>query len=87
MAGAAVLTVLPWAAFAALHAQDLAGQATVYAGRGEFLRPSFYAENVLMEAGRFEHLFGDRSFSVLLLTVGLWPCWRTLCGAVAIGPR
>ena len=50
--------------------------------RGDFLRPAFYVENVLMESGRYEHLFGDRSFSVLLLTVGLWPAlayvvWRS----------
>jgi 4-amino-4-deoxy-L-arabinose transferase-like glycosyltransferase len=80
--GAAALTVLPWAAFGAMHFADVAGQVTVYAGRGDFLRPAFYIENVLTESGRYEHLFGDRSFRVLLLTVGLWPAlayvvWRS----------
>ena len=38
-----------------------------------------------MESSRYEHLVGDRSISVLLLTVGLWPAlayvvWRSRDG-------
>jgi hypothetical protein len=81
----------PWLALAAANVNDVAGQLTVYAGRGDFLRPAFYLENIATEPGRYEHLFGERSLSVLLLTVGVWPAlayvaWRSRC-AEAIGDR
>ncbi len=77
----AALALLPWAVFAAVHADDVAGQLTVYAGRGEFLRPSFYAENIAQEAGRYEHALRPASLSTWLLILGIWPAtayvaWR-----------
>jgi len=76
------VVVAPWLLYGAVHASDVAGQLTVYAGRGEFLRPGFYVDNITQELGRYEHLVGDRAPSVLLLTLGLWPAliyvaWRS----------
>jgi hypothetical protein len=85
------LVVAPWLLYGALHASDVAGQLTVFAGRGEFLRPDFYVENITQEIGRSEHLLVDRSFGAVLLTVGLWPAllyvgWRSR-GSGVVGDR
>jgi len=81
LGGFGVIAV-PWLAFAALHASDVAGQLTVYAGRGDFLRPDFYVENVTEEASRYAHLLTRTDLSTLLLTVAIWPAavyvaWRS----------
>jgi hypothetical protein len=81
VAGAA-LAILPWVAFVALHFDDFAGQLTVYAGRGEFLRAGFYAENIAHEASRYEHTLHPKTLSTWLLILGLWPAiayvaWRS----------
>jgi 4-amino-4-deoxy-L-arabinose transferase-like glycosyltransferase len=52
-ATAAGVTAAPWLAFLALNHADLAGQFSVYGARGAFLRPGFYAENILAEPTRF----------------------------------
>jgi hypothetical protein len=76
------LALLPWAVFAMLHADDVVGQLTVYAGRGEFLRPAFYVENITQEAGRYEHALHPTDLSTWLLVLGIWPAtayvaWRS----------
>lgn len=63
----------PWLVYGALNASDVAGQLSVYAGRGDFLRPGFYVENVEQEAGRYEHLLVQPGASQLLLLLGVWP--------------
>jgi 4-amino-4-deoxy-L-arabinose transferase-like glycosyltransferase len=78
----ACLALLPLTVAAALHADDVAGQLTVYAGRGEFLRPDFYAENVTHEAGRYAHLLRPINVSTWMLILGIWPAtacvaWRS----------
>jgi hypothetical protein len=78
----ACLALLPLAVAAALHADDVAGQLTVYAGRGEFLRPDFYAENITQEAGRYAHLLRPINVSTWMLILGVLPstayvAWRS----------
>jgi 4-amino-4-deoxy-L-arabinose transferase-like glycosyltransferase len=78
-----VLALLPWTVLAALHMDDVAGQLTVYAGRGDFLRPGFFAENIAQEAGRYEHTLQPFNVSTWLLVLGIWPAttsvvWRSL---------
>jgi hypothetical protein len=60
----------------------VAGQLTVYAGRGEFLRASFYADNIAQEAERYAHTLQPASVSTWLLVLGIWPAtayiaWRS----------
>lgn len=80
--GGAAAVVLPWLGYLAWNASDLAGQLTVYAGRGEFLRPGFYVENITQEAGRYEHVLANHSPSGWLLLLGVGPAvayvaWRS----------
>ncbi|HEY3230293.1 MAG TPA: hypothetical protein VGJ87_13810, partial [Roseiflexaceae bacterium] len=75
--------VLPWLAYGAWYARDVAGQLSVYAGRGDFLRPEFYVDNITQEAGRYAHLLTRMDLSTLLLTIAIWPAvvyviWRSL---------
>jgi len=71
LAGVA-LVLVPYAVFAARYPADLAGQLAVFGGRGDFLRPGFYVENVVSEWTRYAHLV-PTSLSTWLLAVGLLP--------------
>jgi hypothetical protein len=80
--GGALTVALPWVAYGARYADDLAGQLTVYGGRGDFLRPSFYLENVTQEAQRYSHLVPGTVASTWILALGIWPAvarlaWRS----------
>jgi 4-amino-4-deoxy-L-arabinose transferase-like glycosyltransferase len=81
MVGGALSVVLPWVAYGARYADDVAGQLTVYGGRGDFLRPSFYLENV-QGAERFGHLLPSTVASTWILVLGILPAvaylaWRS----------
>jgi hypothetical protein len=85
------LVLLPWVFAALVFADDVSGQLSVYAGRGEFLRPGFYVENVAAEAERYAHLLRPSSASGWLLVVGIGPAlaylaWRSRCVG-SIGDR
>jgi 4-amino-4-deoxy-L-arabinose transferase-like glycosyltransferase len=83
LAGVA-LVIAPYAMFAARNAADVAGQLTVFGTRGDFLRPSFYLDNVLSEWTRYAHL-GPTSPGTWLLALGVLPsvlllAWRRSAG-------
>jgi 4-amino-4-deoxy-L-arabinose transferase-like glycosyltransferase len=64
----AVAALAPWTAYVAVHGSDLAGQLSVYGQRGDFLRPTFYVENVLGEPSRYaDALTGITPLSAVLL--------------------
>jgi 4-amino-4-deoxy-L-arabinose transferase-like glycosyltransferase len=81
LAGTA-LVVAPWLAYAAQYPTDLAGQLTVFGGRGDFLRPGFYLENVVSEGSRYGHLLDPDVGSAWILALGIGPAvayaaWRS----------
>jgi hypothetical protein len=59
LAGAAI-AVAPWLAFVAWHQADLQGQMSVYGQRGDFLRPAFYAQNLVTESTRYAQVIAQR---------------------------
>jgi 4-amino-4-deoxy-L-arabinose transferase-like glycosyltransferase len=93
------LVILPWLAYAALHASDLRGQLVVYGDRGDFFRPTFYLENALAEPRRFAHLLTppvvdftdpetiDYPLSPWLLVVGAFPALLYVARRGEIGDR
>lgn len=97
--GGAAIVILPWMAYAAQNADDLRGQLVVYGERGDFLRPTFYLENVLAEPRRFAHLltapavdFGDPQaidapLSPWLLVLGILPALVYVARRGGIGDR
>jgi hypothetical protein len=59
LAGTA-LALVPWFAFVAWHHADLSGQVSVYGQRGDFLNPSFYAQNITTEPSRYANILAQR---------------------------
>jgi 4-amino-4-deoxy-L-arabinose transferase-like glycosyltransferase len=94
------LVLLPWAVVAVQNAGDLTGQLAVFGARGDFLRPSFYLDNVMSEPSRYRDLLSpaldpdtpNPLAGSWLLAVGVWPAlaylaWRSRTRTKVTGDR
>jgi 4-amino-4-deoxy-L-arabinose transferase-like glycosyltransferase len=86
LAGVA-LVVTPYALFVARYRDDAIGQLAVFGNRGDFLRPTFYIENVLSEWTRYAHLAPPTSLSSGVLLFGLVPALGYLAWRRSTGDR
>jgi hypothetical protein len=68
---AAACVIAPWLAYLAAYREDLAGQWSVYGQRGDFLRPTFYVQNVLNEPNRYVEALTPLIPTNVVLIVGV----------------